>query len=294
LSLPQGIRIKETLLRHLEEAIKNGARNILITNPDGFVFISHGDVDSIDLSIAASLTTMFHRTLDYLNKDFCQKLSKLLKRKTSINEINLSQFVLSFDNRLYIAIFAEGYSLLSSIPSHEKIKEISDNLLKAMVNVIDVFRELKKRIPIKPREEIIEAAPEKKKEIRPVKIELPMEKKINVKKFKDIKFAYQQIHNATITAINTIDTKGDWLSAYRQFQFIHSNVQALIKAHPELADNNVIKAINSWIMKTMKRIYTLLSQYGNSPIDEKRKEILKRGLTQLLNYLRRELYRMMK
>jgi len=287
LALPRGVEIRQYLIKQLDEIIKSGAKNVLVTNPDGFVFLSHGDIDPVDLSIAASLASAFQNTIRYLNSDFYYKLGLLLKKAIKINEVSLFQYILSYGDKTYVSIFIEGYSIISVVPDPTKIQEISDLLLKTIIQVMNVFRELRKRITIESPEIPvgITSIPTTTLE------EVPVEEQINESLFIDPKIGYQHIRQVTLTALKVLEEKGDWLSALKAFQVISLYIKTLLKKNPQYTENNVIMTINRWVEKTVQRIQTLLRTYGNSSIDDKRKQILKQGLNQLLNYLRREIYK---
>ncbi|MHA1615799.1 MAG: hypothetical protein ACTSX9_00570 [Candidatus Njordarchaeales archaeon] len=287
MALPRGVEIRQYLIKQLDEIIKSGAKNVLVTNPDGFVFLSHGDIDPVDLSIAASLASAFQNTIRYLNSDFYYKLGLLLKKAIKINEVSLFQYILSYGDKTYVSIFIEGYSIISVVPDPTKIQEISDLLLKTIIQVMNVFRELRKRITIESPEIPvgITSIPTTTLE------EVPVEEQINESLFIDPKIGYQHIRQVTLTALKVLEEKGDWLSALKAFQVISLYIKTLLKKNPQYTENNVIMTINRWVEKTVQRIQTLLRTYGNSSIDDKRKQILKQGLNQLLNYLRREIYK---
>jgi len=276
------IALKDTIESSLTEIIRSGAKNAVMVNPEGFILMSIGDYDDVDEAVATYFVAAIPKSQIYLNDLSIRIFGRLLRRHITIRDIIIEQIQFSIDDRNYIGIYVEGYAIVANIADTSEQDKVRVALVRAVGNIIGILRRLKRRLVVAPAPVELE--------VPTVKTEIPRAREFSAElkeKFADKDLAYQYIKKYVLDVLASISEKGDWKTALQGFSSLRELIMLLIDSHSDLKENNVIQAILRWLVKTENKIQKMLEISKVDIIEEDKKEILKRGLMQLLSHLRR-------
>ena len=289
-------KLKEVLETFLSDLLNVGVRAAIISGPDGFPVYGIGKFDDVDEKVSSFVSGIPPVIKREVNKGFSLVISGLTGKHMSINDIVTTEFVLSHGDRKYIVAYVEGYTIVSPLDDSVDLSRVRDTITQVSAKVISFFRELREKAgwevkieekPSEPtitREEIAMIRGERlKEEIKEESVEV-------IERLKDPRYVYQKVRELVLEIRESLLQKGDWASIIDDFRTLANMLNSFIELNEEYADSPIITTIVNWVNKTKDRIEVIYSKKGNSQIDANKKETLKRGLMQLITYLRRALF----
>lgn len=277
-----GLELKSTIEGALNQVLDSGASSAIMVNPEGFILMSAGDSDEIDETAAVTFVAVVPLSLKALN-DFSKKMIKnILKRSVNFREVIIHQLQFEVNDRKYVGIYVEGYAIIANVTGSDTADKTRVALVKAVASIIGLLRKLRESLTIPMVSEVEEEAVIISEEgVNNVKIERQQEEAIV-----DLNKAYEIIEDK-VNEIRLELESGNWRGILRGFTELRKLFVAITDAHPEFRDNNVLRAILRWIVKTEARLSNLIKSGVEGPMDASRVSILERGLRQLLQHTNR-------
>jgi len=277
----KGLELKSAIEDFLGRVLEGGAKSAVMVNPEGFVLMSIGDYDEVDEAVAAFFVAAVPSSLRSLNEFSLRVFSNLLRKKVVFREKIIDQLQFEIEGRSYIGIYVEGYAIVANVAREEDLDRARVALVRAVASIIGLLKRLKESIAIPYAPFEFEEVPVRE-HVRGAEISVDYEKS-----FVDLGTAYETIRGTVLGLQRNIRERGDWESALRGFESLRNQIVALIRVHPELGDNNIIQAILRWLIKTESKMRKIVESGKGGSIGIDKREILERGLTQLVHHIRR-------
>ncbi len=279
-----GLELKSTIEGALNQVLESGASNAIMVNPEGFILMSAGEFDNIDETAAVSFVAMVPLSLKALNEFSKKMIKNVLKKSINFNEIIIHQLQFAVNNRKYVGIYVEGYAIIANVTKNSTADKTRVALVKAVASIIGLLRRLRESLAlptvVEEGEEAVLIKPEGLDKIKP---ELR-------KNLVDRRQAYEKIEKIVNELRKELEG-GNWKSTLDGFTYLRKVFVALIDLHPELRDDNVLRAILRWIVKTEARLSNIVRSGIEGTMDASRISVLDRGLRQLLQHTSRILLR---
>ncbi len=271
-----GLELKNTIEGALNQVLDSGASSAIMVNPEGFILMSAGNFDYVDETAAVSFVAMVPYSLKSLNSFSRRMIRGILKRNINFKEIIIHQLQFEVDDRRYVGIYVEGYAIIANITKSEAADKTRVALVKAVASIIGLLRKLRESLAIPV------TRPEEETEV----VEEEIDRKIELEKKEslvDLEQAYQIIEEK-VNDIRRELGSGNWRDISTGFRELRKIFVTLLDLHPDLRENNILKAILRWIVKTEAKLNNLARSGAEGPVDASRISILERGLRQLLQH----------
>jgi len=278
----EGYRLKDAIERSLKKIIESGAQSALMVNPEGFVFMDIGDVDERDKAIATFFVAIFPKMQAYVNSASSRIFSELIKTQVMLKDFILGQMHFRVEDRDYVGMYVEGYSIVARVYSSEYLDRVRVTLIRAVASIISLLRKFKAHFAISPLTEAEPIVHER----APLRRVSEVKAKID---FSDIDVAYQYIRKLTLDAIKVINEDKRWNAILNSFIELRNSLSLLSEKHPKLREDSVFSAIMRWLDNTVTKIQRMISLGREKVSDDEKREVLRRGLMQLLAHLKRVL-----
>jgi len=278
-----GLELKNTIEDALNQVLNSGASSAIMVNPEGFILMSAGNSDDVDETAAVSFVAMVPYSLKSLNNFSKKMLRGILRKNISFKEIIIHQLQFEVSDRKYVGIYVEGYAIIANITKSNMADKTRVALVKAVASIIGLLRKLRESLAI----------PIAKAEEETVIVEGEIEKKIETEMKEDLanlERAYKIIEEK-VNDIRKELGSGNWREILHGFSELRKIFVTIFDLHPDLRENNVLKAILRWIVKTEAKLNNLARSGVEGPIDASRISILERGLRQLLQHTNKILLR---
>jgi len=271
-----GLELKNTIEDALNQVLNSGASSAIMVNPEGFILMSAGNSDDVDETAAVSFVAMVPYSLKSLNNFSKKMIRGILRKNISFKEIIIHQLQFEVSDRKYVGIYVEGYAIIANITKSNMADKTRVALVKAVASIIGLLRKLRESLAI----------PVAKAEEETVIVEGEIEKKIETEMKEDL-VNLERAYKAIEEKVNDIRKElgsGNWREILHGFSELRKIFVTIFDLHPDLRENNVLKAILRWIVKTEAKLNNLARSGVEGPIDASRISILERGLRQLLQH----------
>jgi hypothetical protein len=276
--------LREQIRNALYEILESGAIGVALIGPEGFLVESVGDLSSREEGLSSVFVIAMERSVDYINEKAVKTISFLLGEKAYVENMHVGEFSYVLGDRKFLGLFVEGFLLVAGLKSEDNFNNVHSALINVISKISNVFANLsgKKTLlqlvapPTKPPSEI-------QREIQEVKKPVKM---IDAKKLEKLRFFVLNVREMVFDIKKNLIEHGDWYTALQDFKKFKERLDELKDLDEDLAAHPAIKAIESWVDKTISRIQLILDAKGNEVIDEERKNILRRGLSKAIEYIR--------
>ncbi|MGQ4892679.1 MAG: hypothetical protein ACP6IP_09370 [Candidatus Njordarchaeia archaeon] len=279
--MQKGTSLGESIKNALFEIMGSGANGVALINPEGFVIESVGNLSSRDEGLSSVFAIAFPKIVSYINEQMVKNIGKLLGEKVNMSEVHMTEFSYELSDRTFLGLYIDGYLLVAGLKSKEAFESVHRSLISVISRIIDLFAELSGKKPILPLAVAISKQP-----ITPeARSQAPLKIK-SEKKLEDLRFYLLRIRELVFDMKKNLIEHGDWYTALQDFKKLRSELEKLTTIDEDIASHPAIKAIQNWVGKTISRIELILDARGNEVIDEERKNVLRRGLSKAIEYIR--------
>jgi len=276
---------RSVVKRYLMDILASGASGVSLIGPDGFPIESVGDISNRDEGLAIIFAIGVPNAIQSINNTVVSTVSRLLREKIGIEDIHISEFSFRLGDRVFLGLYVDGYTIVASAKRTDDVEALRAGLINVISKIFEVFKqlsgkELKVPIPVvhKPAEVPSKPTVSREREKVPVVI--------SEKKAESLRLYLLKIRELIFDIKKDLIEHGDWYTALQGFKRFKEKLEELSEIDSEIGNHPAIKAILNWVSKTIARIEMILDAKGNEIIDEARKNVLRRGLSKSIEYIR--------
>ncbi len=272
---------KFSIKQYLLDVLGDGITGLAVISKDGFVIESVGELSSRDVGLSSVFSIAIPKMVDEINEKYVSKLNMLLDERAKLDSIHISGFSFKLGERQFLSIHIADFTFIASVRQGFELSQGFRLLLSVIPKVLDSFSGLSGR-KLSP---FILAIPEQRS-IEQREVSAPVTSLTNEKKIESLRIFVLKVRELVFDIKKSLIEHGDWNTTLQGFRRFKEKLDELNEIAPEIMEHPAIKAIDSWVNKTIERIESILETHGNERIDEERKNVLRRGLSKAVEYIR--------